>query len=158
MKKGLCVFCEHKFESKDSAKQHMVDSGHAKLNLQEFQPFEPFYLWKISESSEEEEKEGEIAELNEKSQDFTLLQHKTLSEMEEERQSRIKYGLTGVLINGKEVGYRSYKQYYKQYLEREIKQAPREVQKELPFEQWRTARCIKVKPVYEKITVNKNVR
>ena len=136
----------------------MVDSGHAKLNLQEFQPFEPFYLWKISESSQEEEKESEITEINEKSQDFALLQHKTLAEMEEERQGRIKYGLTGVLINGKEVGYRSYKQYYKQYLERQIKQAPREVQKQLPCEQWRNARFLKAKPQFEKITANKNHR
>jgi len=47
----------------DSAKQHMVDSGHSKLDIDSFDEFEPFYLWKICESSEEEEKELETAEL-----------------------------------------------------------------------------------------------
>ena len=34
--------------------------------------------------------------------------------------NRIKYTTTGAIINGKQVGYRYLKKYYKQYLERSI--------------------------------------
>lgn len=36
-------------------------------------------------------------------------------------QKRIQYTPTGAIINGKEVGYRHLKVYYKQYLNREVK-------------------------------------
>jgi hypothetical protein len=59
--KGHCIYCETEFNCKDSAKQHMSDTGHAKLDLENFTPFEQYYLWKISESEEEEEeKDTEI--------------------------------------------------------------------------------------------------
>ena len=61
-------------------------------------------------------------------EEFKVLQPPTLAELEQRRMGRIKYGATGVTINGKEVGYRAYKQYYKQFLTREIKPAAREVQ------------------------------
>jgi hypothetical protein len=50
--KGECIYCEQAFGCMDSAKQHMADSGHAKLDIDSFDEFEPFYLWKICESSE----------------------------------------------------------------------------------------------------------
>jgi hypothetical protein len=116
---GKCIYCENEFGSKDSAKQHMADVGHAKLDLESFSPFEVYYLWKINESSEEDEevKEDEIKEESEK---FNLLNPPTLQSLEEKRQGRIKYGPTGVTINGKEVGYRAYRQYYKQFLTRVV--------------------------------------
>lgn len=49
-----------------------------------------------------------------------MLNHQTLQDIEEKMLARIKYGATGVTINGKEVGYRAYRQYYKQFLTREI--------------------------------------
>jgi uncharacterized membrane protein YebE (DUF533 family) len=67
--------------------------------------------------------------------------------MEEQRQARVKYGPTGVTINGKEVGYRVYRNYYKQYLTRDVEQAPRENHKALTFGEWKSAtRSIKAKP------------
>ena len=54
-----------------------------------------------------------------------MIPHQTLQSIEAKRQNRIKYGLTGAIINGKEVGYRSFKQYYRQYLSRKIEPAPR---------------------------------
>lgn len=39
--------------------------------------------------------------MKEESADFSLLHHETLQSLEEKRQSRIKYGVTGVTINGK---------------------------------------------------------
>ena len=44
----------------------------------------------------------------------------TLEDLEERRQERISYTATGVMVNGREVGYRQYKNYYKQYLGREM--------------------------------------
>ena len=51
VQKGNCVFCGQHFSSPESAKQHMIDMGHGKLNLEQFETYEPFYLWKIEESS-----------------------------------------------------------------------------------------------------------
>jgi hypothetical protein len=33
----------------------MIDVGHCKLNIDNFNAFEPYYLWKISESSSEDD-------------------------------------------------------------------------------------------------------
>ena len=50
------------------------------------------------------------------------MKNPTLNELEEMRLSRIKLESTGVVINGKMVGYRCYKNYYKQYLGRFMEQ------------------------------------
>lgn len=136
--KGNCVYCGQHFATPDSAKQHMSDMGHGKLNLEQFGPYESFYMWKIEESSSEEdeaeETKGEMTEVmeieelkseEEGSSSFKVIPHHTLESLEAKRQNRVKYGLTGVVINGKEVGYRSFKQYYRQYLSRKIESAPR---------------------------------
>lgn len=47
IEKGQCVYCELEFGCADSAKQHMADVGHGKLDLENFAPFEPYYLWKV---------------------------------------------------------------------------------------------------------------
>lgn len=49
---------------------------------------------------------------------FVELKHPTLEEIERRRMAKIKYTATGAIINGKEVGYRHLKAYYKQYLGR----------------------------------------
>lgn len=54
----------------------MQDTGHGKLDLENFGPFEQFYLWKISESDEDEEVEV-LAEGAEES-DFSVLSQETL--------------------------------------------------------------------------------
>ena len=56
-KEYKCVFCSQIFGNEDSVKQHMIDLGHSKLNLEKFAEFEKFYLWKIEETSSEEEAE-----------------------------------------------------------------------------------------------------
>jgi hypothetical protein len=99
VKKGQCVYCELEFGCEDSAKQHMADVGHARLDLENFAPFEPYYLWQVSESDEEEEATHELEELDEQSE-FTLL-HETLESLEEKRLNRIKLTATGAMINGR---------------------------------------------------------
>ena len=93
----------------------MSDVGHNKLNIHNFGRFEKYYLWKIEESSSESEQE---LELKTEGSVFQELSNPTIEELEEKRLERINYTPTGVLINGKEVGYRQYKNYYKQYLGR----------------------------------------
>jgi hypothetical protein len=95
--------------------------------------------------------------MKEESSEFTVLQHKTLAELEEERLGRIKYGVTGVTINGKEVGYRAYRQYYKQFLSREVVANPREGPKALGCEDWRNFKAL-CKPEFQKITAFNNHR
>lgn len=83
----------------------------------------------------------------------------TLQSLEEKRLSRIKYGVSGVTINGKEVGYRTYKQYYKQFLGRKIEALPRE-QKCLPAsEEWKLAvQHVQPKPDFVRIVASHNHR
>ncbi len=45
--KLCCVYCDIKFNSEESVKQHMNDVGHGKLNIERFNEYEKFYLWKI---------------------------------------------------------------------------------------------------------------
>jgi hypothetical protein len=75
IKKGQCIFCELEFGCEESAKQHMADVGHGRLDLDHFGPFEQYYLWKVSESSEEEEATQEIELLGEGESEFSVLHH-----------------------------------------------------------------------------------
>jgi hypothetical protein len=93
----------------------MKDVGHSRLDVDHFGEYEQFYLWRIEESEEEEES----AEQPEKtSEEITV--RPTLESLELERLSRVQYTLTGAIINGREVGYKHLRQYYKQYLNRVI--------------------------------------
>lgn len=89
-----------------------------------------------------------------------MLHQATLQSLEEKRLARIKYTTTGVIINGKEVGYRAYKKYYKQFLNRNVQSAPREHQKAIGFtEDWNTSlKYLQQKPEFEKIINNPNHR
>jgi hypothetical protein len=121
IQKGQCIYCELEFGSEESAKQHMADVGHGRLDLDCFAPFEPYYLWKISESSEEEaEGTEEVDILEDGESEYSVLRQPTLQSLEEQRLHRIKLTPTGAVINGREVGYRAYRQYYKQHLDRKI--------------------------------------
>ena len=50
---------------------------------------------------------------------FEDLGHPTLEQIEKKRLKKIKYTPIGPIINGKQVGFRHLKQYYKQYLGRD---------------------------------------
>ena len=95
-------------------------------------------------------------EMQEESGEFKLL-NPTLESLEEERKGRIKYGPTGVTINGKEVGYRAYRQYYKQYLTREVVPAHRESGKAIETD-WKNLKCLKSKPEFQQISLHNNHR
>lgn len=85
--------------------------------------------------------------MDEGESEFSVLNHHTLQQLEEKRQQRIKLTPTGAVINGKEVGYRAYRQYYRQHLDRNLESAPREHQKALPpSEMWN--RSIVAKPTF----------
>jgi hypothetical protein len=161
--KGHCIYCDLTFTTGDSVKQHMNDVGHNKINIDNFGPFEQFYMWKINESSEDEEEETqniEILKEEDGMSEFSVLHQVTLQSLEEKRLARIKYTTTGVIINGKEVGYRAYKKYYKQFLTRNVEPAPREHQKAIGFtEDWNTSlKYLQQKPEFEKIINNPNHR
>lgn len=68
----------------------------------------------------------------------------------------MKYGLTGVTINGKEVGYRAYRHFYRQNLTRPPP-PPREdlraiAQEDLPV------CCVQTRPKFERIVGSHNHR
>ncbi len=130
IKDNHCVFCGLTFGNEESTKQHMMDLGHAKLNIDNFGEFEKFYLWRIEETSSEQEAElldENTENINQtkakakrnKEEDFEDLGNPTLEMLEEQRQNRIKMTNIGAVINGKEVGTRNLKNYYKQYVGRE---------------------------------------
>jgi hypothetical protein len=62
-----------------------------------------------------------------------------------------------VTINGKEVGYRSFKQYYRQYLSRKIEPAPREQLCLTAAEEMKQHMSFK-KPEFNKLSLNQNHR
>lgn len=73
---------------------------------------------------------------------FEDLGHPTLEMLERRRQKRIKLTNTGAIINGREVGYRQYRQYYKQYVGRDypdLKIAPQKCLEYGP-EDWKLAK------------------
>ena len=99
----------------------------------------------------------ELSREEEETQEFKVIPKETLESLESKRQNRIKYGLTGVIINGKEVGYRSFKQYYKQYLVRKIEPAAREQLALTAGEQIKQNMGYK-KPEFNKLSLYSNPR
>lgn len=52
---STCIYCNLKFASEESVRQHMKDISHCKLDLNNFEEFEKFYVWKIDEDADESE-------------------------------------------------------------------------------------------------------
>ena len=92
---------------------------------------------------------------------FQELTKPTLEEIERRRLARIKLLPTGAMINGKEVGYRFFKNYYKQYLGRAIENPRAQYQPAIGCSQdWKNGFAKAVHPVMAppKITLPVNHR
>lgn len=94
---GICLYCQKQLYPGKSCQQHMISKSHCKIAYEEdidLDEFEDFY-------------------------DFTSSYNEFGIDNDEdiERQPQLKFNDIGelVLLNGKNVGHRAYRKYYKQY-------------------------------------------